>query len=141
MRLVCTLAIAFLLAWGFLVGASAEAVSGTAPDPIALGKEFGVIVGPLTLDIRKELNLRLTDGVAVFAIIGNSPAEEAGLKPRVVITEINHKRVHNLDDFGQLLAEVLPMGNFTVGTWEPTSPDNQGQGQQVNFYFVPNRVD
>ncbi len=111
------------------------------PDPIALGKEFGVIVGPLTVDVRKEISLKLTDGVVVYEIIGNSPAERAGLKPRVVITEINNQRVRTLEDFGRLLAEVLPAGNFTVGTWEPTNPENQGAGQQVNFYFVSNRVD
>lgn len=141
MRRWWIVALALVVGMTLLAGDPSSAIPGQKIDPIALGKEFGVIVGPLTLDIRKELNLRLTDGVAVFAIIGNSPAEKAGLKPRVVITEINHRRVHNLDEFGRLLAEVLPMGNFTVGTWEPTSPDNQGQGQQVNFYFVPNRVD
>jgi S1-C subfamily serine protease len=135
------LASALLLAWIFLIGVSPTVLTQTRLDPVALGKEFGVIVGPLTPDIRKELNVRLTNGVAVFAIIGNSLAEAAGLKSRVVITEINHRRVHNLEEFGRLLAEVLPTGNFTVGTWEPTSPDNQGQSQQVNFYFVPNRMD
>lgn len=133
--------LALVVGMTLLAGDPSSAIPDQKIDPIALGKEFGVVVGPLTLDIRKELNLRLTDGVAVFAIIGNSPAEDAGLKPRVVITEINHRRIHNLDEFGRLLAEVLPMGNFTVGTWEPTSPENQGQSQQVNFYFVPNRVD
>ena len=141
MRNVNMLGSALVLVWFSLIGASPAATSAPPPDPVALGKEFGVIVGPLTLDVRKELNIKLTDGVAVFAIIGNSPAEAAGIKPRVVIIEINHRRVHNLEEFGRLLAEVLPMGNFTVGTWEPTTPDNQGQSQQINFYFVPNRTD
>ena len=141
MRNVNMLGSALVLVWFSLIGASPAATSAPPPDPVALGKEFGVIVGPLTLDVRKELNIKLTDGVAVFAIIGNSPAEAAGIEPRVVIIEINHRRVHNLEEFGRLLAEVLPMGNFTVGTWEPTTPDNQGQSQQMNFYFVPNRTD
>lgn len=110
-------------------------------DAIAVGQDFGVIVGSLTQDVRKELNVKLTDGVVVFAIIGNSLAEYAGLKSRVVITEINNKRVRNLEDFGRLLSQALSAGNFTVGTWEPTNPENQGLGQQVNFYFVPNRTD
>jgi len=130
-----------LMAWLFLVGASHAAVSAEAQDPTAVGQEFGVIVGPLTPDIRKELNLKLTEGVPIFEIIGNSRAEKAGLKPRTLITEINHTRVHNLDEFGRLLEEVLPAGNFSVSTWEPASPDNQGQGQQMNFYFVPNYQD
>ncbi len=110
-------------------------------DVIAMAEEFGVIVGPVTEDIRKELNLRSAEGVAVFDIIGDSPAEKAGIKVHAVIAEINKKPVRNLDDFGRLLTEVLIEGNFTVGTWEPTSPDNQGQGQQMNFHFVPKITD
>jgi S1-C subfamily serine protease len=104
-------------------------------------KELGLIVGAVTEDIRKELNLRSAEGVAVFEIIGDSLAEAAGIKVGAVIAEINKKPVRNLDDFGRLLPEVLREGNFTVGTWEPTNPENQGMGQQMNFHFVPKRVD
>ena len=110
-------------------------------DVIAMAEEFGLIIGPVTEDIRKELNLRSAEGVAVFDIIGDSLAERAGIKVGAVITEINKKPVKNLNDFGRLLAEVLKEGNFTVGTWEPTSPDNQGVGQQMNFHFVPKLTD
>ncbi|TRZ98794.1 MAG: PDZ domain-containing protein [Nitrospiraceae bacterium] len=110
-------------------------------DVIAMAEEFGLIVGPVTEDIRKELNLRSAEGVAVFEIIGDSLAERAGIKVGAVITEINKKPVKSLDDFGRLLTEVLKEGNFTVGTWEPTSPENQGIGQQMNFHFVPKLTD
>ncbi|MEK6605624.1 MAG: PDZ domain-containing protein, partial [Nitrospirota bacterium] len=91
-------------------------------DVIVMAEEFGLIVGPVTEDIRKELNLRAPEGVAVFEVIGDSLAERAGIKVGAVIIEINKKPVRNLDDFGRLLAEYLKKGNFTVGTWEPTSP-------------------
>jgi len=110
-------------------------------DVIAMAEEFGLIVGPVTEDIRKELNLRATEGVAVFEVIGDSLAERAGIKVGAVIAEINKKPVRNLDDLGRLLPEVLQEGNFTVGTWEPTSPENQGMGQQMNFHFVPKSTD
>lgn len=110
-------------------------------DVIAMAEEFGLIIGPVTEDIRKELNLRSAEGVAVFEVIGDSLAEKAGIKVGAVIAEINKKPVHNLDDFGRLLTEVLNEGNFTVGTWEPTSPENQGIGQQMNFHFVPKGTD
>lgn len=110
-------------------------------DVIAMAEEFGIIVGPVTEDIKKELNLRSAEGVAVYDIIGDSLAERAGIKVHAVIAEINKKPVRNLDDFGRLLTEYLNEGNFTVGTWEPTSPDNQGQGQQMNFHFVPKSTD
>lgn len=104
-------------------------------------QQLGVIVHPVTEDIRKELNLRAAEGVAVMAIIGDSLGEKAGIKVGAVITEINKIPVRNLDDLGRLLPEMLEKGNFTVGTWEPTNPENQGQGGQMNFHFVPKETD
>lgn len=118
-----------------------KAVDKRNKDVIAMAEEFGIIVGAVTEDIKKELNLRSAEGVAVFDIIGDSPAERAGIKVHAVIAEINKKPVRNLDDFGRLLTEVLQEGNFTVGTWEPTNPENQGQGGQMNFHFVPKSTD
>ncbi|HEX9285461.1 MAG TPA: PDZ domain-containing protein [Nitrospirales bacterium] len=110
-------------------------------DVKAMAEDFGIIVGAVTEDIRKELNLRSPEGVAVLDIIGDTLAERAGIKVGAVIAEINKKPVRNLDDFGRLLPECLKEGNCTVGTWEPTSPDNQGQGGQMNFHFVPKGAD
>jgi S1-C subfamily serine protease len=110
-------------------------------DIIAMAEKFGLIVGAVTEDIRKELNLRSAEGVVVFEVIGNSLAELAGIKVGAVIAEINKKPVRTLEDFGRLMAEALPEGNFTVGTWEPTNPENQGQAGQMNFHFVPMRTD
>jgi len=110
-------------------------------DIIAMAEEFGLIVGAVTEDVRKELNLRSAEGVAVFEVIGDSLAEAAGIKVGAVIAEINKKPVRTLEDFGRLMAEALPEGNFTVGTWEPTNPENQGQAGQMNFHFVPKRTD
>ena len=110
-------------------------------NPEALGEEFGVIIGPLTEEIKRELNYRLSDGVAVFEVIGDSPAEEAGIKPKSIITEINKTRVHDMEEFGRLLAQVLPSGNFTVATWEPGTAEEQGSGQQMNFHFIRKHVD
>src|SRR5438093_12693462 len=59
-------------------------------------KRLGVIVLPVTEDIRKELNLRAAEGVAVMDIIGASLAEKAGIKVGAVITELNKGPVHNL---------------------------------------------
>ena len=104
-------------------------------------QQLGVIVQPVTEDIRKELNLRAAEGVAVMDIIGDSLGEKAGIKVGAVITEINKVPIRNLDDLGRLLPEALERGNFTVGTWEPTNPENQGQGGQMNFHFVPKESD
>ena len=138
-----------------LVTANPSAVSKSAalpPDKLAekernqavidmAEQQLGVIVHPVTEDIRKELNLRAAEGVAVMDIIGDSLGEKAGIKVGAVITEINKVPVRNLDDLGRLLPEALERGNFTVGTWEPTNPENQGQGGQMNFHFVPKESD
>jgi membrane-associated protease RseP (regulator of RpoE activity) len=108
---------------------------------IAMAERFGLIVGAVTEDVRKELNLRSAEGVAVFEVIGDSLADKAGIKVHAVIAEINKVPVRNLDDFGRLLLEALAKGNFTVGTWEPMDPENQGQGGQMNFHFVPKITD
>jgi S1-C subfamily serine protease len=110
-------------------------------DQKVLAEEFGLIVGPVTEDIRKEMNLRTSEGVAVFEIIGESLADLAGIKVKSVIAEINNKPVHNLDDFGLLLSAALAQGNATIGSWEPANPEDQGSSQQMNFHFVPNRLD
>ncbi|TAL10982.1 MAG: PDZ domain-containing protein [Nitrospirae bacterium] len=132
-----------MLAWvaGVALAATDPAVDKRNKDVIALAEEFGIIVGAVTEDIRKELNLRSAEGVAVLDIIGDSLAERAGIKVGAVIAEVNKKPVRNLDDFGKLLPACMRDGNCTVGTWEPTSPDNQGQGGQMNFHFVPKNTD
>jgi S1-C subfamily serine protease len=137
-RIIGSLMVALVVS---LTAAYGAVPSEKPKDPIAMAEEFGLIVGPVTEDIRKELNLRSAEGVAVFEIIGESLADLAGIKVHAVIAEIDSKPVRNLDEFGKLLAAALVGGNFTVGTWEPTSPENQGMGQQMNFHFVPHRVD
>jgi hypothetical protein len=39
------------------------------------------------------------------------------------------------------LSRALAQGNATIGSWEPASPEDQGAGQQMNFHFVPHRLD
>jgi S1-C subfamily serine protease len=126
---------------GLAMISAADAAGMKGADPQALAEEFGAIVGPVTEDIRKEMNLRTLEGVAVFEIIGDSLADLAGIKVKSVIAEINHQPVRNLDDFGRKLSRALAEGNATIGTWEPASPEDQGAGQQMNFHFVPNRQD
>ncbi len=126
---------------GLAMVSPADAAVMKGADPKALAEEFGAIVGPVTEDIRKELNLRTLEGVAVFEIIGDSLADLAGIKVRSVIAEINNRPVRDLDEFGRLLSRALAEGNATIGSWEPANPEDQGASQQMNFHFVPNRLD
>ncbi|GKS59093.1 hypothetical protein YTPLAS18_26200 [Nitrospira sp.] len=104
-------------------------------DAIKLGEEFGIAVGAVDEDIRKELGLQRAVGVVVFEVIGGTPAELAGIKVGAVVKEIDKIDVRTLRDFGCALKRAMQTENFTVGTYEPADPgDPVGWG--VNFHFV-----
>jgi S1-C subfamily serine protease len=130
----------------WLLGASGVAgqavaanVDGKMTDEMAirLGEQFGIVVGSVDEDIRKELKLQKPEGVVVFEVIGGTPADLAGIKVRAVIKEIDKVEVRNMADFGRALQQVLATCNYTVGTYEPADPENQGVGGVLNFHFVP----
>jgi len=135
----CTLAISlvgFTGAGGSLpIAAAADAVAMTEDEAVRLGEEFGVMVGSVDEDIRKELKLQEAKGVAVFEVIGNSRADYAGIKVRSVIKEIDKTEIRNMTDFGIAIKKAMKECNFTLGTYEPADPgDPVGWG--VNFHFV-----
>jgi hypothetical protein len=109
----------------------------TAEQAAQLGEQFGIVVGPVDEDIRKELHMQKPEGVVVFEVIGGTPAELAGIKVRAVIKEIDKVEVRTMVDFGHALKKVLSTCNYTVGTYEPADPENQGVAGVLNFHFVP----
>ena len=117
------------------ISAAADAGAMTEDEAIRLGEEFGVAVGSVDEDIRKELKLQQVGGVAVFEVIGNSRADYAGIKVRSVIKEIDKAEIRNMIDFGVAIKKAMKECNFTLGTYEPANPgDPVGWG--VNFHFV-----
>jgi serine protease Do len=63
----------------------------------------GLNVRNLTADDLKQLGLRRgTQGVVITEIASGSAAEEAGIQPGDVITELNRKPVRNIDDYRKL---------------------------------------
>lgn len=107
----------------------------TVDEATRLGEEFGVIVGDVDEDIKKELKLERAQGVAVFEVIGSSRADNAGIKVRSIIKEIDKTEIGNMLDFGRAIKRGMKQCNFTVGTYEPADPgDPVGWG--VNFHFV-----
>ena len=126
---------------GALAGLAPESVSAADQKPMTvdeagrLGEEFGVIVGDVDEDIKKELKLERAQGVAVFEVIGSSRADYAGIKVRSIIKEIDKTEIGNMIDFGRAIKRAMKECNFTVGTYEPADPgDPVGWG--VNFHFV-----
>lgn len=129
------------LCMGVLAGFATAPVSAADREPMTvdeasrLGEEFGVIVGDVDEAIKKELNLERAQGVAVFEVIGSSRADNAGIKVRSIIKEIDKTEIRNMIDFGRAIKRGMKACNFTVGTYEPADPgDPVGWG--VNFHFV-----
>jgi serine protease Do len=73
-----------------------ESAPGAGPGAALQGLE----VQSLTPDIRQQLNLSAdVQGVVVSNVDPNSPAAVAGIQQGDVIEEINHKPVHNMDEY------------------------------------------
>jgi len=65
----------------------------------------GVNVENVTPDIAQQLNLPSgTQGVVVTDVDPSSPAATTGLSRGDVIQEVNHKPVHNVDEYNQAIS-------------------------------------
>lgn len=101
-----------------------------------LAEEFGVDVGEVDEEIQKFLGLTKAEGVVVFAVIGNTPADLAGVKAKSIIKEVDGKEVRSILELGRALEKALPTQNFSVATYEPAGIDDQGIGGGLNFHLV-----
>lgn len=105
-------------------------------EALDLGEEFGVVVGEVDEEMRNILGLQRAEGVVVYEVIAGRPADLAGIKVKAVIKEIDKHEIRNLIDFGKALKAALLTENFSVATYEPADPDNQGLSGGLNFHFV-----
>lgn len=133
---IASMILAFSLGTPYLLHAETAPLAMTKQQAIKLGEDFGIIVGEVDEEIRDFLGLERAKGVVVFEVIGGKPAALAGIKPRALIKEINSVEVTTLEDFGLALQEALPIENFSVATYEPSDPNNQGISGGINFHFV-----
>lgn len=117
-------------------GLSQENGGMTKEEALRLGEEFGIIVGEVDEEIQKELGLTRPQGVVIFEVIGGTPAELSGIKVAAIVKEIDKAEVRNLFDFGRALKQAMGQCGFTVGTYEPADPDNQGVAGVINFHLV-----
>ena len=67
--------------------------------------ELGLTVQDLTPELAARLNLEGETGVVVTQIAPGSAAERAGLRPGVLIQEVNRTRIANLQQFQRALRE------------------------------------
>ncbi len=103
---------------------------------LQLAEEFGVDVGEVDEEIKEFLGLAKAEGVVVFAVLGNTPADLAGIKTKALIKEVDGHEVRNLLDLGRALEKALAVQNFSVATYEPAGIDDQGIGGGLNFHLV-----
>ncbi|MFZ1744899.1 MAG: PDZ domain-containing protein [Nitrospirales bacterium] len=103
---------------------------------LILAEKFGIDVGEVDEEVKKILGLTKAEGVVVYAVIGGSPAELSGIKVKAIIKEVDKYEIQTLVDLGTALEQTLPTKNFTVATYEPADPDNQGVTGGLNFHFV-----
>lgn len=103
---------------------------------LILAEKFGIDVGPVDEEVQKILGLTKAEGVVVYAVFGNSPAELSGIKVQAIIKEVDKHEIKTLVDLGNALEQSLPTKNFTVATYEPADADNQGVTGGLNFHFV-----
>jgi membrane-associated protease RseP (regulator of RpoE activity) len=108
----------------------------TQEKALILAEKFGIDVGEVDEEVKKILGLTKAEGVVVYAVIGGSPAELSGIKVKAIIKEVDKYEIQTLVDLGTALEQTLPTKNFTVATYEPADPDNQGVTGGLNFHFV-----
>lgn len=108
----------------------------TEEKALKLAEEFGLDVGEVDEEIRKILGLTQAEGVVVFAVIGATAADRAGIKVKAVIKEVDGKEILTLLDLGRALEKALRTHNFSVATYEQAGIDDQGIGGGLNFHFV-----
>jgi serine protease Do len=87
------------------LGELPETAEKAGPDQTSTGGLEGVEVQELTSDLSQQLNLPSgTHGVVITSVDPSSAAAAAGLDRGMVIQEVNHKPVNNLQQYKQALA-------------------------------------
>jgi len=72
-------------------------------------EKLGFTVQDLSEDLARQFGYERYQGVLISQVMPRSPAQFAGLRPGVLITEVNKKAVGNTEDFLKALEESLKM--------------------------------
>ena len=96
------------------IGETPEETASLKPSTNKGRTLLGMEVRPLTPDIARQLNLRVTDGVVVTAVEDESAAAEAGLQRGDIIREVNRQRVRNMQEFERATKDLKEGDRVTV---------------------------
>ena len=77
-------------------------------------QSFGLTVQPITKELSEQYGLESSEGVLVTEVHSGSVADQKGLKPGDVITEIAGKPVANLKQFQQSMKGVDPVKGVII---------------------------
>jgi serine protease Do len=75
-----------------------------------------VQIEPLNQDLRSQLGYD-GDGAVIAAVVGGSPADEAGLQPGDVIQSVDHKPVHTASDVTSIMHGIAPGKTAALDVW------------------------
>ncbi|MGH2627344.1 MAG: PDZ domain-containing protein, partial [Anaerolineales bacterium] len=75
---------------------------------------LGLDVRPITPEVARQLNLRVTEGVIVARVDEGTPAAEAGIQRGDVIREINRQRIRTMGDYEKLTRDAKDGDRLTV---------------------------
>jgi serine protease Do len=73
-----------------------QAVAAASPSS---EKDLGITVDQITPKLRNEFKIGESSGVVVVDVLSGSPADDAGIRPGDVITEVDRKPVKGLKDY------------------------------------------
>jgi serine protease Do len=97
------------------VGTMPEEAGQKTPAPEEEKTKWGMAVQQLTPQLAEQLGLEPgSSGVVISGIQSGSPAEEAGLQPGDLITQINKVEIKNLNDYQQALKQVKKGENLLL---------------------------
>ncbi|MFQ5668741.1 MAG: PDZ domain-containing protein, partial [Candidatus Binatia bacterium] len=68
--------------------------------------DWGVAVSDITPELARQFQLTSRRGVVITAVVPDSPADDAGLRPGDVILQVDRRSVHNRADYQKAVARA-----------------------------------
>ncbi len=77
-------------------------------------KKIGLEVGPVTPEISEQFGYGAHEGVVITGVAPGSPAAMAGLRPGMLIEEVNRVRVRSMKEFARALEKSKRTGSILL---------------------------